>query len=42
LYAGDADQGWMVGDRLEDEKVAETAGINFTALPAVMKYSSNN
>ncbi len=31
LYAGDADQGWMVGDRLEDEKVAETAGINFIA-----------
>jgi len=31
LYAGDAHQCWIVGDRLEDQKVAKTAGINFIA-----------
>jgi D-glycero-D-manno-heptose 1,7-bisphosphate phosphatase len=31
LYAGDADRCWIVGDRLEDQKVAKTAGINFIA-----------
>jgi D-glycero-D-manno-heptose 1,7-bisphosphate phosphatase len=31
LYAGDASKCWMVGDRPEDEKAAETAGINFIA-----------
>jgi phosphoglycolate phosphatase-like HAD superfamily hydrolase len=31
LYAGDADQCWMVGERREDEKAAVAAGINFIA-----------
>lgn len=31
LYAGDAGKCWMVGDRPEDEKAAQAAGINFTA-----------
>ncbi len=31
LYAGDVTKCWMVGDRPEDEKAAETAGINFIA-----------
>ena len=31
LYGSDADQCLMVGDRPEDEKAAETAGINFIA-----------
>jgi len=31
LYGGDVGKCWMVGDRPEDEKAAETAGINFIA-----------
>lgn len=31
LYAGNANKCWMVGDRPEDKKAAETAGINFIA-----------
>jgi len=31
LYGSDADQCLIVGDRPEDEKAAETAGINFIA-----------
>jgi FMN phosphatase YigB (HAD superfamily) len=31
LYAGDVAKCWMVGDRPEYEKAAETAGINSIA-----------
>jgi len=30
-YAGNADQCWMVGDKLEYEKATVAAGINFIA-----------